>query len=177
MMKPAGKRRILPGMTLMEVVIALGVVAFVIPVILTIMASSGDSLRNAEADTRSVWLARAVQREVLSKWAQPERESVITGSLAFPAFASGAEPLVLAFDGEGKFISEGAAADLSTSSKIPGATYLVSVYAEAHAPAGLAVATGTFSILHIRVLHPAKSPPAKRSTFRYNLITTRQGIP
>jgi type II secretory pathway pseudopilin PulG len=162
-------------MSLMEVVIAIGIVAFVIPVILTMMASSGDSLRSSGADTRSVWIAREVQREVLSKWAQPARESVIKDSLTFPAFSSEESPLILAYDAEGEFIFQGSAEDLSASSKTPKATYLVAVYAEAYThPAGAATA-GLFSMLRIRVLHPAKSAPAKRSSYRYNLITTRLG--
>lgn len=165
------------GMTLMEVVIAIGIVAFIIPVILTMTASSGDSLRSSEADTRSVWIARQVQREILSKWAEPPRESFITGSLAFPAFSSETEPLILAFDAAGEFISEGAAEELTASSKIPNATYLVSVYAEAYTPPGGAASAAPLSMLRIRVLHPAKSSPGKRSSYRYNLITTRQGNP
>ena len=76
------------GMTLMEVVIAIGVVAFVIPLILAATGSAGNSRRNAEADTRSVWLAREVQQQVLSKWADPVRESAITNALTFPTFSS-----------------------------------------------------------------------------------------
>jgi prepilin-type N-terminal cleavage/methylation domain-containing protein len=174
-MKATRKRHDRRGMTLMEVVIAIGIVAFVIPVMLTMTASSGDSLRSSGADTRSVWIAREVQREILSKWAQPERESVIPGTLAFPAFSSETEPLVLAFDAAGEFISQGEAQDLTDSSGIPGATYLVSMYAEAHTPPGTAVAAGSLSMLRIRVLHPAKSASTKRSSFQYNLITTRQG--
>lgn len=169
------KRRIRRGMTLMEVVIAIGIVAFVIPVILTMTASSGDSLRNSEADTRSVWLVREVQREILSKWAEPARESVITESLTFPTFASEPSPLILAFDSGGKFLDEGTAQDLSAPSNIPKATYLVTVFGEAYNPPGGAGTPGFLSMLRIRVLHPAKSAPASRSAHRYSLITTRQG--
>ena len=175
-MNATRKRHARRGMSLMEVVIAIGIVAFVIPLLLTMTASSGDSIRSSEADTRSAWLARKAQREVLSKWAEPERESVITDSLAFPAFSSEAEPLILAFDAAGEFISKGTAQDLSASSGIPRASYLVSLYAEAYTPPG-ATASASLSMLRIRVLHPAKSAPAKRSQYRYNLITARQGTP
>ncbi len=174
-MKTNPKDRTRRGLTLMEVVIAIGVVAFVIPVILAMTATTGNSRRDAEADTRSVWLAREAQRQVLSNWAVPARESGIIADLAFPTFSSDASPLVLAFDSEGKFISEGGAQDLSASCKIPKAAYLVTVFGEAYTPPGGAGAPGLFSLLTIRVLNPAKSAPAKRSTYRYNLITTRQG--
>lgn len=174
-MKLAPKCHARRGMTLMEVVIAIGVIAFVVPLILAATGSAGDSRRNAGADTRSVWLAREVQRQVLSKWAEPARDSVITGSLTFPAFSSQAAPLVLAFDAEGEFIAEGSAQDLSAPSKIQKAAYLVAVHGESFTPPGGAGATGLFSLLQIRVLNPAKASPASRATYRYNLITTRQG--
>ena len=172
-MKPSSKYCMPRGLSLMEVVIALGIIAFAIPLILAATGSAGKSRLNAEADTRSVWLAKEVQQEVLSKWADPARESVITGSLTFPEFSSEALPVVLAFDNQGKFIAEGSAQDLSAPTKIPKATYLVTVHGEAQNPAG--GGANLFSILRIRVLHPAKSAPAGRSTYRYNLITTRQG--
>lgn len=175
MMKFTRKRRARRGMTLMEVVIAIGVIAFVIPLILAATGTSGNSRRNAEADTRSVWLAREVQRQVLSKWAEPARESVITDSIAFPEFSSEASPLVLAFDAQGEFISEGNAQDLSAPSKIAKAAYLVAIHGETHTPPGAAGAAGLFSLLHIRVLSPAKASPTVRSTYRYSLVTTRHG--
>ena len=175
MIRSTWKLRARRGMTLMEVVIAIGVIAFVIPLILGATGSSGNSRRNAEADTRSVWLAREAQRQVLSKWAEPARESVIADSIAFPEFSSAASPLVLAFDAQGEFIAGGGPQDLSAPSKIPKAAYLVAVHGETYTPPGGAGAAGLFSQLHIRVLSPAKATPATRSTYRYNLITTRQG--
>lgn len=174
-MKRSVKRHTLRGMTLMEVVIAIGVVAFVIPLILAATGSAGDARHNAEADTRSVWLAREVQRQVLLKWAEPARESVITDSIAFPIFSSEASPLVLAFDAEGKFISVGGAQDLSAPTKIPKAAYLVFVCGESYIPSGGASSADQFCLLHIRVLNPAKSTPGKRITYHYNLITARKG--
>lgn len=164
------------GMTLMEVVIALGVIAFVVPIILTATASSTSSRLSSEADTRSAWLSKDVYREVLAKWADPVRESVITEDLGFPAFASADAPLVLAYDYDGNFLAEGSVADIDSPSKIPKAVYLVAFYSESHIPANLAVANSSpLSLLRIRVLHPAKSLQANRSDLRYNLLIHRHG--
>lgn len=172
-MKAPGNRHAPRGMTLMEVVIAIGVVAFAIPLILAATGSSNSSRRNAEADTRSAWLVREVQRQILAKWATPPRESDIAATLAFPAFSTSAAPLVLAYDADGKFLAEGTAADLTAASKIPKAVYLIAVHGETHTPPGSSA--GSLSLLHIRVLHPAKAAPASRSIFRYDLISTRHG--
>ncbi len=166
----------LPGMTLMEVVIAIGVVGFVVPIILTATASTASSRLSAEADTRSAWLAKDVRRELLSEWAG--LDSVITTEVDFPVFASESDPLVFAYDSDGNFLEEGDASDINSPSKIQKAAYLVTIYGEAHTPPNMTVvppAEAPLSLLRIRVLHPAKSAPVNRSDLRYNVLTYRQG--
>lgn len=163
------------GMTLMEVAIAIGVVAFAVPIIFAATASSAKSRLNAEADTRSAWLAKEVHRQIISKLAEPFRESVITTDIGFPVFADESEPLVLAYDSDGNFLAEGSASDIDSPSRIPNATYLVAIHGEAHTPRNLTAANSIpLSLVHIRVLHPAKSTPGNRSVLRYKLITFRQ---
>lgn len=173
-MKLSGKRPN-PGMTLMEVVIALGVVAFVIPIVLTATGSANISRLSAEADTRSAWLAREVQREIISAWSVPTPASAFGAALAFPVFATATAPEILAYDSDGNFLAKGSAADLTAASKIPKASYIVAVHGEAHRPPNLAAGPDTLSLLTIRVLHPAKSAAAKRTDLRYQIISPRQG--
>jgi type II secretory pathway pseudopilin PulG len=173
-MKLTGKRP-KRGMTLSEVVIALGVVAFVVPLILAATGSANSSRLSAEADTRSAWLAREVQREIVSAWTVPAPQTSFGASLTFPVFATATVPEILAFDSDGKFLAKGKTEDLSAPSKIPNATYLVAVHGEAHVPPNLASGTNTLSLLTIRVLHPAKAAAAKRSDLRYQIISPRQG--
>ncbi len=170
----SGKRH--PGMTLMEVVIAIGVVAFVIPLILAATGSAGTSRRNAEADTRSVWIAREVQRELIVSWGENPDKSIFETARTFPAFATNSTPDVLAFDSDGTFLTKGTAQDLTQASVIPDATYLVAIHSEAYTPPNAASTTTNLSILHIRILHPAKAKPDLRSEYRYNLVTTKTGI-
>jgi type II secretory pathway pseudopilin PulG len=165
-----------PGMTLMEVVIALGVVAFVVPLILAATGSANSSRLSAEADTRSAWLAREVQREIISSWTVPAPQTSFGATLTFPVFATATAPEILAYDSDGKFLAKGSAADLSAPSKIPNASYLIAVHGEAHRPPNLAAGPDTLSLITIRVLHPAKAAAAKRSDLRYQIISPRQGI-
>lgn len=162
-------------MTLMEAVIAIGVIAFVVPLILAATASSGNSRRSAEADTRSAWLAREIQRQVLIKWSDDEGESIIDSSLSFPTFGSEGAPIILAFDIDGNFLEAAASIDLDRSSKIPKAVYLVSFYGEEHVPTNQPDLSTELSLLRIRIHSPATASPATRATFRYNLVTPRQG--
>lgn len=164
------------GMTLSEVVIAIGVIAFVIPIILTMTGSANISRLSAEADTYSAWLAREVQREIISAWADPARGSVISSSLNYPAFADEASPEILAYDSDGNFLAKGTAEDLNSPTQIPKATYLVAIHGEAYSSPNFALGANSLSLLRIRILHPAKAPPAKRSDLHYQLISSRQGI-
>jgi type II secretory pathway pseudopilin PulG len=162
-------------MTLMEVVIAIGVVAFVVPIILAATGSAGSSRRNAEADTRSAWLAREVQQELLVSWGDFPAESVFETAQNFPVLATEAAPTVLLYDASGKFLAKGTNDDFTKASKVPKATYVVAIYAEAYIPPNLTGTANSLATLRIRILHPAKDKPGSRSTYRYNLITSRQG--
>ena len=172
-LKQRGKSQ--KGMTLMEVVIAIGVVAFVVPLILGAIGSSGSSRRSAEADTRSAWLARQVQQELLVSWGDNPSQSVFATAQNFPVLATKAAPIILLYDASGKFLQKGSADDFTKSSKVPKATYVVAIHAEAHVPPNLTGTTNSLSLLSIRILHAAKDKPGSRSTYRYNIITSRQG--
>ncbi|MFU8892223.1 MAG: type IV pilus modification PilV family protein [Luteolibacter sp.] len=164
------------GLTLMEVVIAIGVIAFVIPLFLALSKSAGDSRLDAEADTRSAWIAREVQREILAAWAEPARASALASPIHFPDFASEAEPVMLAYDVEGNFLTNGGAEDFTGRCNIPNAVYLVAIHGEAYSPPGTPTGDSPLSLIQIRILHPAKAPPENRREYRYQLISTRSGI-
>ena len=184
--KKAGKSRACitlsgqPGMTLMEVVIAIAVVAFVVPLILAATGSAGSSRRSAEADTRSAWIARQVQQELIVSWGEHPEKSVFGDKpsipRSFPTWPSQRKtPEILLFDSDGEFIAKGSGADLESASQVKDATYIVAAYSEEYNPPNLPAIANSLCILHIRIIHPAKANPGNRSTFRYNLITTKQG--
>jgi type II secretory pathway pseudopilin PulG len=153
----------------MEVVIAIGIVGFVVPLIMAALTSSTVSRRNAEADTRSAWLAKHVQQQVIAKWAEPTETSEIDADFPFPNDPTAEESTaILIFDRDGEFISEGTASDQTGPSKIPDAAYVVTIIAERY--------SNSIAQIIITVRHPAKTTPGKRGTYRYKLLSTRQGI-
>jgi type II secretory pathway pseudopilin PulG len=170
--------RRLTGMTLMEVVVAIGVVAFVVPLILGAISSTGMSRRNAEADTRSVWIARQVQQELLAVWAEPPHESVISTTFPFPENAASPPPKTLLYDRDGEFLAEGSPQDLDGPSKTPQAVYVIRINAENHVPPNFSPSPGSpgLALLSIEVFHPATSSPANRTRYLYRVVTPRQGI-
>ncbi|MEP2776775.1 MAG: hypothetical protein ABJQ29_11305 [Luteolibacter sp.] len=174
-------RRLAPGMTLMEVVIAIAVMAFAVPLIFTATTSASASRLAAEADTRSVWLAREVQRQMILKWSVDpivSEVSIIDTAFAFPGTSSGASTKTLIFDNEGGFISEGSSSDTDAPSVIPKAAYVVTISAVAYIPSGATASSGqdTLARVTIDVASPAKALPGKRGQYRYIFITTRQGL-
>jgi len=170
-MKPSLKIPSNRGLTLMETVIAIGVVAFAVPMFLAMAKSAGESRLRAEADTRSAWLAREVQREVSAKWTNPSQTRIFSDPLGFPAFASESAPVLLAYDVEGNFISPAAPADFTSPSGIRNASYLVSIHGESYTPPSGSPASGTLCLLHIRVSHPARAAPENRRVFHYKTIS------
>jgi len=161
------------GMTLIEVVVALGVIAFAIPVIFAMIGATGTKRRDIEADTRAAWLARDVQREVFSAWARPVRSSPFDAELDFPAFASKDHPEILLYDGEGNFLKKGNRSDLLHPCHLPRAVNVVTIYAEASTLS----AAGKLSHLWIKVQHPAKAPEQKRSKYAYHWLSTQHEMP
>ena len=151
----------------MEVVIALAIVGFALPLIMAATSSTGNTLRNAEADTRSAWIARHVQRQIIAKWAEPPIESEITSAFDFPVTGTEESTAVLIFDREGTFLSEGSSDDLTASSQVPDAVFAANITAKLH--------ENSLALVSITINHPAKAPAAKRSSYRYKFLTTRQG--
>lgn len=153
----------------MEVVIAIGVVAFAIPLILVATSSVNTSRRDSEADTRSAWIAKHVQQQVIAKWMEPSVESEIESEFPFPQGASSQTTTVLGYDRDGNFLSEEASADLASPSAVPEAVFLASISAARHSDSTALVA--------ITVQYPAKAAAENRSSFFYKFLTVRQGLP
>lgn len=156
------------GFTLMEVVVALGIVAFAVPLILTTLASSSRARLQSENDTRSAWLARDVQQELIAAWSA--QQSVINPAPAFPQFANPTTPLVLLYDKEGKFISQGTSDDFSRGHATGGAFYLVSLYGEPALASPLKEGTSDLCHLSLSIESPAAARKEKRSRFVYQAM-------
>lgn len=164
------------GLTLMEAVIALGVIAFAVPLVLSATAISTRTRINAETDTRSAWLARVVQRELTDAWrALPS--TMFTPAPAFPNFASATEPEVLLFDAEGRFLARGNNNDYRNGSRNPNAVYLISVHSQRQSPANITTNENLLARVQITVAHHAKAPLAKRVPCTYSILIPRQMTP
>lgn len=164
------------GLTLMEAVIALGIIAVAVPLVLSATAVSTRTRISAEADTRSAWLARAVQRELTDAW-RTLPSAMFTPAPTFPNFASATAPEVLLFDAEGRFLSRGNSNDFTNGSRNANAVYLVSVHSQRQNPANITTNENLLARVQITVSHNAKAPLAKRVPCSYTVLIPRQIAP
>jgi len=169
-------------MTLLETVIAIGVIGFAVPMILSGTTASLTDRTNAEADTRSAWIAQDLEQQINALWATPRQFSSLPTSLSlnFPVIGTKASPLVFIYDGQGKFLKLGTATDLRTGSKDQAARYLVTLHSTAHNPFNFTTNTGSsnssLSRVFITVEYPAKAALTKRQSNLFTLLKTQQNF-
>lgn len=100
-MKPAApchsRRR---GVTLVESVIAIGVLAVAIPMVFGALAESGRSAMASQAETRSAWIVPVCMDEIHAS--REGRPRYFTSTLAGQAFPAAGEVWAIAFSADGK---------------------------------------------------------------------------
>ena len=164
------------GLTLMESVVAMGVIAVAVPLMLSATAMSTRTRTKAEADTRSAWLAREVQRELTQAWRGRPSE-MFPQQPAFPQFASEQNPEVLLFDLNGRYLARCHGEDWQQGLPQGPAHYMVLLHAVARHPANITSgAAEALSLVQIRVSHTARASRGKRMVYDYTILIPRQTV-
>lgn len=154
------------GTSLIEVVIAVGVLAVAVPLVLGTMAQSGEANASSLAETRCSWMVPLCMDEL--KLAMKGRSEVIPELKPGQDFPSSGH-LVLGFSGEGSLLGKVAGSDYETGvSKLAEnpVRYLATMKGEMPGniedgiPASLAVT--------IAVEYPAAAPAAKRQRIEFH---------
>lgn len=164
------------GLTLMEAVIAIGIVAVAVPLILAATSAASKSRINSEADTRAAWIAKETQRQLIDAW-RGLPDTYFPTKPAFPAFSSEAEPLVLLFNQSAGLIGPGNPEVHASGSSNPDAYYMVAIHGEAAIPSTADQADNSLSKVFISVEHNAKSPRSKRKSNPFLVLIPRQTAP
>jgi type II secretory pathway pseudopilin PulG len=170
------------GMTLMETVIAIGVIGFAIPMILAGTTASLNDRSNAEADTRAAWIAKDLEQQINALWATPRQFSYLPASLVlnFPVNGTEVSPLVFIYTNQGRFLRAGTPADLRTGVTDRDAQYLVTLYSTAHQPINfipaLPTAPSPLSRVFINVDYPAKARLGRRQSVVFSSLKTKQSF-
>lgn len=152
-------------MTLSEIIIALGVIACTIPLILAATGNAYQTRQAAEADTRSAWLVRDVQRRIMDGWAQPGSKTGDLHAIPFPT--SSPTTMELSFKQDGTWLPYGS----------DQAAYLALIKAEPYMPEPAHAQVTPLARITIRIQYPAKAPSNHRKQLSYRFLSSRNGMP
>lgn len=153
------------GSSLIETVIAMGVLAVAIPLVFGALAESGKSGLSSEAETRSTWMVPACMEEIRAS--REGRPQFFTSTTVGETFPPAGDVWALAFSPEGKPIGRVNQSIYDKGTKeVAGkpVRYLTSLVAKA--PTTNSGATPMMS-LQLTVEYPASSPAAKRQKLEF----------
>jgi type II secretory pathway pseudopilin PulG len=148
------------GSSLIETVIAMGVLAVAIPLVFGTLAESGKGGMSSEAETRSTWMVPACMDEIRAS--REGRPRYFTPTAAAQVFPSNDDVWALAFSPEGKPVGKISKAAYDKGTKeLDGQE--VRYIASLSAAADLAETKAAPMLrTRISVEYPAASPAAKR---------------
>lgn len=121
----------LSGASLIEVVIAMGVLAMTLPLLFGVFAKSGETAAAAKAETRSNWIIPACMREIEA--ARENKSRFLPKREPGVVYPASGETLALAFSADGRPLGKVPARSYETGVKsLAGepARYLVSIRSE-----------------------------------------------
>jgi len=153
------RNRACGGFSLMEVVIAVGVLAVAIPVIMAMMVSGLRSSRVATDETQAALIARSVMQEIRS--ARQGTGGLVEGTLAWPEFPGGGDRLVFSVDAGGRLLERMEDGAYATGVREPDVQYLVSAAGTPHRLEG-----GADLEVLSKVVVSVETPPGARAEDR-----------
>ncbi len=118
------------GFSLMEVVIAVGVLAVAIPVIMAMMVAGTRSSRVATDETQAALIARSVMQEIRS--ARDGQGALVEETLPWPEFPAGGERLVFSVNVGGELVERLGDGEYATGLRDREVQYLVSAAGALH---------------------------------------------
>lgn len=148
------------GSSLIEVVIAVGVMAVAVPLVFGALAESGKSGMSAEAETRSAWMIPICLDEIRAS--REGRSEYFTPTTAGQVFPPASEVWALAFSAEGKPVGKVSKAVYDKGTReLNGAKVL---YLASISSAVPKTQTGAIPMLSAKITieYPAGAPAAKR---------------
>lgn len=153
------------GSSLIETVIAVGVLAVAIPLVFGALAESGKSSMSSEAETRSTWMIPACMEEIQAS--RDGRPQFFTSTTVGQVFPPAGDVWALAFSPEGKPLGKLSKAVYDKGTKeVAGkpVRFIISISAATITPP-----TGATPMMRTRLSleYPSAAPLAKRQKLEF----------
>jgi Tfp pilus assembly protein PilV len=166
MISPTPPRPSRRGASLIEVVVAMGVLAVAVPLVFAVIARSGQNAANARAETRSTWIIPACLNEIEA--ARTGASKLIPPRLPGQPFPADGQFLTIAFSEDGRPLGtieqKAYATGIKTLADQP-VRYLATIRTE---PAPAAPGVPPMLNLHLTLEHPAAAPAAQRRKIAFH---------
>jgi type II secretory pathway pseudopilin PulG len=148
------------GSSLIEVVIAVGVMAVAVPLVFGALAESGKSGMSAEAETRSAWMVPICMEEIRAS--REGRSEYFTTTTTGQVFPPASEVWALAFSPEGKPLGKVSKSEYDKGIKTLGTSKVL--YLTTLSSTVPKTQTGPVPMLSARISleYPSGAPAAKR---------------
>lgn len=152
------------GFSLMEVVIAVGVLAVAIPVIMAALVAGARGSRVATDETQAALITRSVMQELRA--ARNGRGALVEGALSWPDFPADGERLVFSVDADGRLTALLGGGVYESGVRDRVARYLVSASGARHPLAGRP-GPDVLSRVVVSVETPPGAGPEDRRKYEY----------
>jgi F0F1-type ATP synthase membrane subunit c/vacuolar-type H+-ATPase subunit K len=163
-----GKKTYLSGASLIEAVIAVGVLAVAVPLVMGTIAEAGKSGMSAEAETRSTWIISTCMAEISASRTGQSRyfAATVTGQ----SFPNAGDVWALAFSPEGKAVGRLSKSQHDGGTKELDGQPIRFIAVLSATPQG--TTSGGVPMLKTRVSiqYPAAVPAAKRGKLDYHTL-------
>ncbi len=154
------------GSSLIETVIAMGVLAVAIPLVFGALAESGKSGLSSEAETRSTWMIPVCMEEVQAS--RDGRPQFFTTTKVGETFPPTGDVWALAFSPEGKPVGKISKAVYEKGTKeVDGQPVRYIASLDSSSPTTPITGSTPMLKMHISLEYPATSPAAKRQKLEF----------
>jgi Tfp pilus assembly protein PilV len=154
------------GTSLIEAVIAVGVLAVAVPLVFGTMVGTGETGMASQAETRCSWIVPVCMEELqLAMKDQSEMLDKLEPGVAFPS----GNPLALGFTGEGKAVKRVSTGDYTKGVRMMNnepIRYIASMSGELPQPTGNSDLQPNLKV-KIVLEYPAAAPEAKRQKIEF----------
>ena len=155
-----------PGATLVEAILAMGVLAVAVPLVFGAIAEAGKSGQSAKAETRAPWIVRACMEEIqASRDGCPQFFEVTKVGQPFPP---NDEVWALAFSSDGKLVGKLPKSLYEQGSKEMDGKALRYIAVLSATPQAMNTSSNAMLISQVAIEYPAVAPARKRAKLEFH---------